>query len=710
MSFPRCNISVRSGQSIVLCRVQNSQGRLDWGDVFLFRIKSIFMLFFFSKNMWKRLANRMKKVNEKKTSNCSLTTVFLFFLGTICFFYSLYIALRFANQELLDNYSFRQTQTALSAYWLVINGFSFSYETPVAGIPWSIPFEFPIYQYIVAVASGVFKSPISLVGRLVSYFFLVCCLFPIRSITKTLNLNIRSFYIFSSLLFSSPLYLYWGRTFMIETAAVFFAVSAIKYFIDAEKEVKRLSNYFLFAAFISLSILQKATTGLPVLAVLFIVHYFRLLTNSLPVRLLFTAREFSIALICYGLPLSLGVLWTIYTDDVKSLNSFGENLTSAALSHWNWGAAGQRLSIDLYRDVIFRRIFENNLAGGLGIAVLLMSFVFGCARLVKSAIVVSLFLGFVPIFLFTNLHLVHTYYQTGCVVFIIYAVSVALGNIPNAFSRGGLVPLWLTLIMVLSNYMWFSRDYKNVIETVYSKENSRDYSVSKILKREVPPEKYFVAFGNDWSSSFSFLSERKSFTVPTFFDKYEDVSRNPEKFVGESKLGGLVLCPSVDHPSISELSLWSTANRNWKVGVDHGCYIFVPEDLSVNKSADVTPVDCSGNLDYVGKLAPENKRLALVNGWVSVSPSGDVFPEKVYVTLSKKSGGPKYFEALQVNRPDVNKSFGRANELDVGYSRVFDISSLSGKYYVGITIFNKGRLESCQFNREISIFDGEISS
>jgi len=44
---------------------------------------------------------------------------------------------------LLGMHSFRQTYTAITAYWLMQGSPWFHYETPVLGAPWSIPYEFP---------------------------------------------------------------------------------------------------------------------------------------------------------------------------------------------------------------------------------------------------------------------------------------------------------------------------------------------------------------------------------------------------------------------------------------------------------------------------------------------------------------------------------------------------------------------------------------
>lgn len=119
-----------------------------------------------------------------KIKRYSVSDIPLIFLAAFCFSYSLYITIKYVNQVPLELYSFRQTQTALTAYWFVKNGFSLAYETPVGGPPWSIPFEFPVYQYIVALASQITNNSLDATGRAVSFLFLVLCLIPVRAITK----------------------------------------------------------------------------------------------------------------------------------------------------------------------------------------------------------------------------------------------------------------------------------------------------------------------------------------------------------------------------------------------------------------------------------------------------------------------------------------------------------------------------------------------
>lgn len=634
--------------------------------------------------------------------NISLGNVLIISLAILCFLYSLYIAIKYANQVPLDQYSFRQTQTALTAYWFVKNGFSFAYETPVAGLPWSIPFEFPIYQYAVALASQITNTSLDASGRIVSFLFLALCVAPARSITKKLNLSPQVFYIFVALLFSSPLYLYWGRTFMIETAAVFFSIAAIKYFIDIILEKSSLKNSFLFLCFISFSILQKATTGLPVLALLSFVYIGLNIKEVNSLKIFLFSKRALLTLAYFGIPLAIGIIWTVYTDQIKALNGLGVNLTSGALSKWNWGTLNQRLSFDLYGNVIWERIFERNLSGLLGAALLILAFFSNAKKSIKVIVAISTLLGLVPVFLFANLHIVHTYYQTGNVIFFIYAIAVVLGHVLNSYFEDKKGLYAITILMVASNYFWFSKEYIDIIKTEYTKENSRDYAISEVLKQEIPEGKYFVAFGNDWNSSFPYLAERKSFTVPTFFKHYEEIALNPEHFIKETQLGGVVVCPLEGQPTLENLSQWSSNNRRWKIGQVHSCYLAFPETI-LDHSLASSSKQCQGNIDFATESKIGSNKFLSVAGWTAISAEKALMPEKVYVTLTKKNSEPLYFEALQVNRPDINADFRLSNAIDIGFSRLISSNSLTGKYIVGITRLNLGHLEVCQFQKEISI-------
>ena len=135
-------------------------------------------------------------------------------------------ALKYSGQPIVEQHAFRQTQTALSTYWISQSPLTIPYQTPALGSPWAIPFEFPIYEYAVSRSAGLLGSDLQQTGRLVSYAFLLLCLLPVGTMLRRLFPGHWREHLaaFSIVFLSSPLYLFWGRTFMVETAALFFAL------------------------------------------------------------------------------------------------------------------------------------------------------------------------------------------------------------------------------------------------------------------------------------------------------------------------------------------------------------------------------------------------------------------------------------------------------------------------------------------------------
>lgn len=142
-------------------------------------------------------------------------------VAVACFCFFLFGASRGWSHNLSDRHGFRQTQTAISAYYMLQGPWSLAYETPVAGPPWSIPFEFPLYQWVVAATVLVSHLPLNQAGRLVSIVFFLLTLWPLSSILRRMNLTPAHRFLIGALILASPFYVFWSRTFMIESAALF---------------------------------------------------------------------------------------------------------------------------------------------------------------------------------------------------------------------------------------------------------------------------------------------------------------------------------------------------------------------------------------------------------------------------------------------------------------------------------------------------------
>ena len=131
----------------------------------------------------------------------------------------------YSKLPILESHGWRQTQTAITAYYFQKDGFKLNYETPVRGEPWSMPLEFPIYQYLTALIPKYVGMELVQAGRLVNLIFSFLICIPLYFGLKKLNISETARYITLILYLSSPVYLFWAGTFKVEGAALFFFCS-----------------------------------------------------------------------------------------------------------------------------------------------------------------------------------------------------------------------------------------------------------------------------------------------------------------------------------------------------------------------------------------------------------------------------------------------------------------------------------------------------
>jgi hypothetical protein len=600
--------------------------------------------------------------SEKKIK---IIAIFSIIIATI-------LALLYATQPPLDIHSFRQSQTALTAYWFTQEGIKLNYITPVAGYPWSIPFEFPIYQAIVAITSNLLNTSLDTTGRIISFIFLLASLYPIKSIILKLGLPKYNFYIFTAILFSMPVYVYWGRSFMIETTALFFALLSINFYIDFIKSEGSIRSLVLMSASLTVAMLQKATTGLPILMVLGLLFG----VNAITTLIREEKKSKAIGGILYRgifflIPISIGYTWVKYTDYIKSFNPLGTQLTSKALNQWNWGTWDQRFSYELWHDVVWTRMLSDNLGGFLGLLILLALFSLKVNKKILAIASISIAMGLIPILLFSNLHIVHNYYQSANLIFLAFAISLAITEITRIKFGEKLAAILLVSILGLNAHA-MTKEYFPSMKEKFSKSN-KDLALGSILERELTNEQSFIAFGNDWSSTLAYTSKRKSFTAPGWFSKYADMVENPERHLPDSNMGAVVSCGYNQR-----IFSWSE-NKGWKIGLSHNCLISVPEINLINKIAG--EVKCNFSIDNYKNALHSDVEYFDISGWVTILDADKtIAPEKVYVGLHDMNGNVTYFDTLKIPRPDVNGIFKIPTNIDPGFSRAITSKEINSKH------------------------------
>jgi len=484
------------------------------------------------------------------------------------------------SQPLLEAHGFRQTQTAITAYWFIHDGFTLAYQTPIAGYPWKIPLEFPFFQALVASIAGLTHLPLDEVGRALSYVFFVATLVPVALICRSLNLGYRVFLIFGTLYVLSPHYLFWGRTFLIESTATFFGVATIAallpFFLGRRVTLYRALAVVLLA---TLAILQKITTGLPIVMVLvgclaaaFLMHLMHNDRNALKVP--------AVGIALLTIPVLVGLGWTYFTDLIKAQSDLGKLWTSAELRAWNFGTLSQRFSGDLFRGVIWTRSLRVNAGSYVGLAVLGFFYVRETRRprIVIAAVAAALFLF--PLFLFTNLHIIHEYYQTSTTIFVIFLLALAfdylaIHSLPRVF-------LLAFALVLLSNLANFRQVYWPIAHASITPEKHPTLAIASMLREQTSPDARILVYGFSMSSEIAYYSQRKSATVPDDYPMLDEPLKKPARFFGSDKVGALVVCPTANgaDPSEAEIKRFVQANGPFRETAVDKCRVFIASDGS----------------------------------------------------------------------------------------------------------------------------------
>src|SRR6266481_2365355 len=422
---------------------------------------------------------------------------------------------------LLGMHSFRQTHTAITSYWLMHGSPWFAYETPVLGAPWSVPYEFPFYQLLVAGLAELTGLPLDPSGRLVSYLFIVLTIIPVRMLDRAWKLDKSYVHVFAILLFTSPIYLFWGTAFLVETFFVFFC-----FWFLAEVELATRSSHWtvlVLAVFCgAVGALGKITTFVPFACLAGLI-----LLDDLVKR--FRRQEPLLRpILGYGaimaIPFTLFEFWTRFADDQKRRNPIAIHMVSTLPStrRWYLGTWAQVFSLDMLHTLL--RAATDTL-GVLAVPIVIASVPLALSYKIidrRNGIILlgasSAFL--LPFLLFANSHIVHNYYDTENAIFLICAQSIVVSRL---FSTGHRQGGWnLIALIIASQLVWFGlffvRDIRNPLDRPM-------LAIVQAIDERTDPESVVVIYGQDWSSVIPYYARRRALMAPDTVPVDEKIDR-----------------------------------------------------------------------------------------------------------------------------------------------------------------------------------------
>ena len=422
----------------------------------------------------------------------------------------------------LPGIEFRQTQTAISAYFIKAeHNYSLSYPTPVLGKPWSVPMEFPLYQWLVAWLSERTGQPLTEMGRAVSlgcFYLTLPALYLLLDLT---GLPARRRLLVLGLMLTSPLYIFYSRAFLIETMALMFAVWFAAGYIRIVAQPGRGWLLPTLLAGVAGS-LVKVTTLLFILIPLLVWTLGwlgRSWRQGKEDRRHDFIRGALTALIAVAVPALAAVWWIRYADAVKALNPDGgflvsENLTSfnfGTSQHWDpaiWAAHWRIICSELMPagllalSALLALVIRPRNRG----AVLLLLFAFGAVQMV-----------------FPTLYAYHDYYYVANGMTLLLAVGLVLdglleGRLPRVLA-------WLIIFAVQAVQVnGYLQGHYQQLRFWQPGGNPLTFA----LRQMTNPEDVLIIAGDDWNSMTPYYAQRRALMMPNGTEA--DIGRRQRTF------------------------------------------------------------------------------------------------------------------------------------------------------------------------------------
>ncbi len=465
----------------------------------------------------------MNKASQKSIQGNSYDT-YIVYAAYIIFAIALLMNLRYSfvgiDNYLLENYAFRQTQTALTSLFFCKEGFKLAYETPVAGAPWAIPFEFPLYQYIVSFIKNMSGGNMDVIGRLVSLVFfygsLVYAFLLIKRYTKNMAFSLLAL----SLVLLHPIYIFWSRSFMIESTVLFFCLMYM-YHLIMYMENKSYVHMALGLIGGLAAALVKITTLMPIIFFMFAIVMWEWYKEKGYKFNMKTTMKYAIYGVVFFLIPFLAILWwTKFSDHLKSLNAYAYEFTSSTkLNSWNFGTWEQKTTWKTWKTIgdlsqVSHKLFY------LLIVVLAVWGYFAKVKYYKQAISCLIIYAVTPM-IFTNLHFIHEYYAYSNSIFLCGFIGFAALSL---IEDKNVILKVAGLVYVVGTLYFFVGRYKDGYYKVQTSHPNYVISTAQMVKERTKPTDVIMVYGNDWGSEYAYYTERKTIALRNTFNSVKDTA------------------------------------------------------------------------------------------------------------------------------------------------------------------------------------------
>jgi 4-amino-4-deoxy-L-arabinose transferase-like glycosyltransferase len=417
--------------------------------------------------------------------------------------------------------------TAMTVWSFIEEGIKlFEYQTPVLGPPWTIPFEFPVFQLTAAFIVKLGVSNIDLAGRIAALlYFYISAGFLYLICEKYLGtipaVCILLFYLWS------PFTILWSRNFMIDYASVAFSMGYFYYFSKWLDNGRKIIHFLLSIILAVFAYLIKVTT-LPVVLIPMIYFGLKNIGSSLK-KMNYQFRPYLKSnssflagmILIFLIPIIPFLFWLRFADALKSASEFTGVLTSASLSDWNYGTWIQKLSIQEWA-VIMQRIVLKIITLPCCFFLIVGPLFYSKGSVKGSGNFVAIFGAgiLITIFIFFNLYWTHDYYLMA----VSPSISIVAGFfcylavrrfLKNRFKlkKWFYLPLFLIVVSIVSTGDYLKWSY----EVSYDDPWDQTLNLARIIRENTTVNDYvIVADAFNWTPQYLYYAQRKGFMLWQF--------------------------------------------------------------------------------------------------------------------------------------------------------------------------------------------------
>ena len=410
----------------------------------------------------------------------------------------LVITLPSLGQSLLENYAYRQTQTAYTAVLYAENGVDLLRPPlPVLGVPGIVPLEFPLFQAIgsVFISAGV---PPDLAVRIVGLSFFLISAAALFLVARRVIGQGGALITLAAFLFNAHALVY-GRAALIEYLAaasgLVFAALAIRWLEDA-----RAWSWWLALLVGAIAMVVKITTALIYLPLVFA-------WRSSSGEWGFRRRSMWLLV---GASFVIGLAWNGYADTVRLANPGTEFLAAQNQAEWFFGSVAQRLNLGNWRTPIL--VFLSLTGFGV-VAWGILAVRFARRHAQRAFLLLALAASVLPVLVLFNLYARHEYYYAAIAPLLALAIGMGAQEVLRIVRPHlrrdlvvGLAGAWLATLIGLGG-SW---------TVIYGtpREEARILAAARFIRDNSTPEDWVVIEGFGWNSTFLYYARRQGYAVP----------------------------------------------------------------------------------------------------------------------------------------------------------------------------------------------------